>query len=532
MIRLRRSARYLLVAIAGGALVATIGTGPRSPVAVRAVQPDVYQATAASASIDTRSYQTGSPVDPAPAINTATPFASLTADNSPRTEAHAAYAEPPALAQAATGLNNVPVPYASQAEALCANCATPVIQNADGNGDVVLNGSRTEAGAGVAHAEAAPLVATSHASDGRLRIGADDQLKNLYDAAIGDIYAQLNKPAPSPAPPSPPPPLNSPPPCATLTAPGAPSPLSVCPAALPLVQTAVQTGASDALTTITTSDQGTVLDTVSSIAGTQLLDGLITIGTIRTEVRATGDGSDAHSKVTALNDIQRVCVLNDCSFSITAGGICKAGDSLQACANDPFNQQLRQEGINVCRLGTASAGEGTPLVTGTAAGVLVEFHALADSKNNITPDPGYYKGFQGDCAAGAPVPRSDFAGGVSSYNIIGESSAQLFTRVFPTCSACSATTTDVGAAGSTDTSLVISGAPAIPGVTTVTSPGGAPASVVKKPAQNGAANAGAIVQLSPGHDRRPLLLAAFAAFELVLLLNLTAIARSRRRVGA
>src|SRR5260370_825225 len=96
--------------------------------------------------------------------------------------------------------------------------------------------------------------------------------------------------APSPAPPSPPPPLNSPPPCATLTAPGAPSPLSVCPAALPLVQTAVQTGASDALTTITTSDQGTLLDTVAGIAGTQLLDGLITIATLRTERRAMGDG--------------------------------------------------------------------------------------------------------------------------------------------------------------------------------------------------------------------------------------------------
>ena len=538
--RLRTTARWAIVALTVGFMVFALQRGPSTPVVARAQQPDVYQVTAMSAAADTRHYQTGSPVDPAPAINTAVPLTSIVADNGPKTDAHAAFAEPPQTAQAATGLQNVPVPYPTQVEALCANCAAPVVNTAEGDTDQTLDGSRVQTGGGSAHAQAAPLAATADAANGRQTIGPDDQVKNLYDAAISDVYSQvINKPAPSasPQPPGVPPPFNQPPPC--QPAPGplpslAPSASQICPATLPLTGVLARTSTSDSTTTVLTSDAGTVVDSAASLGGTQILDGLVTIGAIRTEVKASGDGVDAHSTISATTDVTDVCVGTVCNLSLTAAGICSQADaaSVPACVDDPTNQQLRGHGINVCRLGTATSGEKTSTVTGTASGVLVEFHAQGTASNGYAPDPTYFDGEKGLCLAGSPTPRPGYSG-INSYTVLGESSAQLFTRSFPTCASCGSPTEALPV--SIDTTgtngLII---PGVPGstVTTITNGAAGSASAPRPNPAGAARTAFGTPQISttaaPLSDRRPLELAAFGLLEVVLLGNLTMMAAMRR----
>ena len=534
--RLRTTARWAVVVLALGFMLFALQRGPSSAVGVHAQQPDVYQVTAMSAAADTRHYQTGSPVDPAPAINTAIPLTSIVADNAPKTDAHAAFAEPPQTAQAATGLQNVPVPYPTQVEALCANCATPVINTAEGDTDQSLDGSRIQSGGGSAHAQAAPLAAVADAANGRQTIGPDDQVKNLYDAAVSDAYSQvINKPAPSasPAPPGVPAPFNQPPACQTAPAPVpsvAPSAGQVCPSTLPLADVLARTSSSDSRTTVDTGDAGTVVDSFASLGDTQILDGLITIGAIRTEVKATGDGVDAHSTITATTDVLDVCAGTVCNLSITAAGVCPMAEAsnVQLCTNDPINQQLRQNGINVCRLGTATSGSKTSTVTGTAAGVLVEFHAQGTASNGYAPDGTYFNGEKGLCLAASPTPRPGYSG-INSWTVLGESSVQLFTRTFPTCTSCGSSeealpiSLDNGSPGET--------IPGVPGstVTTITNPG-ASGSAPRNPGAGGAAFGTPRISTTAAAlpDRRPLELAAFALLEVVLLGNLTMMAAMRR----
>ena len=528
--RLRTSARWLVVILALGLMLVSLRHGPSAPVSVRAQQPDVYLATASSAATDTRTYETGSPVDPAPLVNTATPLASITADNSPRTEAHAAYSEPPGAAQAATNLENVPIPYATAAESLCVACARPVVHDAEGSATQTLDGSRIDVQGGNAHTEAGLAAATAIATNAEQRVGPLDQLAQLYDSAVADIYGALDKPAapglPPPVPPvtvpSPPPALTSPPPCVSPPTGGIPS---LCPGSAPASGSVVDTAANDARTTITVDSTGTVVDTTSAINGSRLLGGLISIASIRTEVVARGDGKPGDSKVDASNDVEGVCVLGDCSYTITANGVCKRAEAAvsEACANDPINQALRGDGLNVCRLNTATSGGRTEVVTGNAAGVLVEFHAYIVSGTRH-PDSHYYDGYAGDCSSGAPVPRAHYNGD-SSFTILGESSAQLFTRLLPACTICGqqaivapGQTSSEPNGGTTTSSISVGGGDAVqsgghgtPGVAlgtpTLTSSGG----------RSG--------------DDRPLELAALAMLEIVLLGNISTIARLRRRLA-
>src|SRR5207302_1329593 len=162
--------------------------------------------------------------------------------------------EPPTSVQAVSNVNGVAFPSLTQAEALCANCSTPVVQDADGNMDQHINGTRITLAGGRAHAAATKLTATGDASNGVQSVGA--------------------------------------------------------------------------------------LDPLSSISATRLLNGLISIATISTEVKAVGDGTPQGTRVTATNDLQGVCVNLDCGYSITTAGICKSGSSL--CGSDPVNQALRQ----------------------------------------------------------------------------------------------------------------------------------------------------------------------------------------------
>lgn len=541
--RIRSSARWVLVAIAVAALLVAVQRGPRNPVTAHAAAPDVYQASAASAAQDTRNYQTGSAVDPAPAANTAQPLTSLTANNSPSTGAHAAYAEPPQTAQAASGLQNVPVPYTTQADALCVACTSPVTKDADGNTDQNLNGSRLQTGSGHAHVSAAAQQATAEASNGKQTAGADDQITNLYNAAVFDVYGQINKPAPSASPgqptvPPPPSALASPPACQSVPQPAPSSAPSVCPGVLPETGVLAQSGSSTSRATIAPDPVtgAMVLDSVATSNDNQIADGLITIGSVRVEVRGTGDGTAGNSRITATNDIQHVCVGGDCHYSITPEGICTNPGNVQACENDPVNQSLRKNGINVCRLGTATSGDRSSTVTGSALGVLVEFHAVGTANNGYNPDPSYYDNQQGLCSPSPPTPRPGYAG-LSSYTIIGEASAQLFTRSFPTCTACSAqesvpqpvsldtggtstVTTLPGAAGSTQTITTTLG-----GGTGAPLTGTSPANRSSAP---GTLQPEIATSAPLGPDHRPLELAAFAMLEVVLLGNLTAISRLRR----
>src|SRR6266567_3382294 len=113
---IRTTARLVMVALTVGGLLLVLNTGPRATIPVHATQPDLFFVTASSAALDTRNYSSGSPTDPAPAANTAIPLASISADNGPTMDSHAAYVEPPTVAQAATHLNNVPIPYPTQVD--------------------------------------------------------------------------------------------------------------------------------------------------------------------------------------------------------------------------------------------------------------------------------------------------------------------------------------------------------------------------------------------------------------------------------
>jgi len=511
---MRSLARWSMVALAVVAMIATIGTGPKNALPAHATQPDVYQVTAGSAAIDVDGYQTGCPVDPAPCLNTAAPLTSVGANNQPQTVAHAAYVEPPTLAQSATNLNNIPVPYVTQSDALCANCGSPVVRDADGNFSQDLNGRRLSAGAGRAHAEADKLAAMADASNGRQTIGSPDQLTNLYNALISDVYSQVvNHPGNTP----PPKPFNAPPPCQTVGP--APAPYnSVCVSQLPLVSVMAQTGASESHSSVTTDTNGTAVDTTSDAHATQLLDGLISIALIRTEVKAVGDGTDAGTKVVSTNAVNGVCVAGNCGFTITSDGICKTGAVL--CSNDPLNQGLRNAGFNVCRLSTAT-GQSHTTATGDAQGIVLEWHLRSTPSGGSAPDPDYYRTFGSDCEPAPSVPHATFSG-VSFYVKIGRSEAQVFTNSFPAVQAVvplvAPLTGELGVAEQPGySSTVINNASGGGGG------GGGGRVVVRVPVVPEVS-----ASVSGLHDRRPLLLAVFGLLELVLLSNLTAMALARR----
>jgi hypothetical protein len=511
---MRSIARWSMVALAVVAMIATVGSGPRNALQAHATQPDVYQVSAGSAAFDVDGYQTGCPVDPAPCANTAIPLTSVGANNQPQTVSHAAYVEPPTLAQSVTNLNNVPVPYATQTDALCANCGAPVVHEADGNFEQDLNGRRISTGAGRAHSAADKLAAVADASNGQQTIGSPDQLTNLYNALVSDVYSQVvNRPGNPP----PPKPLNSPPPCQTLGP--APSPYnSVCPSQLPQVSVMAQTGASESHSAVSTDTNGTTTDTWSDAHATQLLDGLISIALVRTEVKAVGDGTDAGTKVVSTNEVAGVCAAGNCGLTITSTGICAQGAPV--CSNDPLNQSLRQAGFNVCRLSTAT-GQSHTTATGDAQGIVLEWHLRNTPNGGSSPDPDYYRTFGGACEAAPSVPHGTFAG-VSFYVKIGRSEAQIFSNSFPACTLCNA----------------VAPLP-LPGESVLSGQPGFSSTVINNSSGGGAGGgAGRVIRVPviPGvsasvnglHDRRPLLLAVFGLLELVLLSNLTALALARR----
>ena len=499
---MRSTARLLLIALTVVGLLLVLNTGPRAPIAAHATQPDLYSVNAMSAAMDTRNYQSGNSLDPAPVINTALPIASMTADNSPATEAHAAFVEPPGVAQAATGLENVPVPYPTQADALCSACTRPIIRDADGQVAEDFNGGRISTGGGRAHVEADQYAGVAQASNARSSVSPLDQAITLYNALITDLYNNAGGLPGAP--------------CAPVPAPGVVSGNQVCTGALPDVSVLAEAGASYARTTVATDGNGTVVDTTANLQDAQLLDGLVTIGSIVTDVHSSGDGTPAHTSVRATTTVTGVCAAGDCTVSLTADGICHMVN--QVCAEDPINDQLRSEGFNICRLNTGSTQSGTTS-TGSAAGVVVEWHAKQDG-SNYAPDPTYYKTYGTACEPAPPAVHAGFYG-LSSYTILGESSAQEHTDLAPTCTACS-TGTGTGA-------TVIPGEPPVPPIpgsstTTITNnvavPGPGSTRLVAGPA-----GATAIAGLK---DRRGLLLAVFGLLELIMLSNLTAMAMARR----
>ena len=514
---MRMTARLILIAVTVVGLLLVMNTGPRHTIQAHATQPDLYSVSASSAAMDTRNYDSGNPLDPAPAGNTAIPLASVTAANGPMTAAHAAFVEPPGAAQAATQLNNVPIPYPTQVDALCAACAKPVVRDADGQVAQDLDGGRVSTGAGRAHAAADKLAGLAQASNGRQSVGPLDQATNFYDALVYDLYnAVINKPGNPP----PPAPVPSPPcvPSGGLPLPGATGG-QVCTSTLPEVGVLAEAGASYARTAVTTSDvDGTVVDTTANLQDVDLLDGLVSIGSIVTTVHSSSDGTAARTMVKADNTIQRVCVGGDCSFSITAQGICQ---QVQVCAEDPVNDALRSEGFNICRLGTGSTQDGTT-VTASAAGVVLEWHAKATG-GSYSPDPTYYADFGGACAPSASAPRTGFYG-ISSYVILGESSGQEHTDLFPTCTVCTTVVQSLQnfepgippippAPGNSTTTITNT----IPGTAT-SGTGGTTQTVVRT----------APTAIAGLKDRRGLLLAVFGFLELILLSNLTAMALARR----
>lgn len=507
---IRTTARLCAVGLAAMTGLLLFHGGPRSEIPSAAAAPDVYNVSAMSSVVDTRSYQTGSPVDPAPAVNTAIPLASISADNGPKAEAHAAFVEPPATAQAATGLQNIPVPYPTQVEALCAACSAPVVRDAEGQVDQSIDGARVRTGGGHAHAEADTTSSLADGSNGFTSVGPLDQVSDLYNALVYDLYSQvIDKPGSTP----PPAPLNSPPPCQPGPAPVGP----VCPSTLPLVNTLVQTGVTEAHTTMSTTSAGTVVDTVATARDLQLVDGLITVASVVTEVRTTGDGTDKGTTISARNDISGVCVGGDCSYSITADGICKQVGGL--CANDPVNQGLRSQGINVCRLGTSTSHSGTNAV-GTAAGIIVEFHARTVNGSS-SPDPTYYANYGGACEPLPPTPHADFDG-ISSYAVVGESSAQATTASFPACDVCGGSgLVPLPASGNGGSGATLGGT-----TTTSFGSGGTAQGGALPRTRVAATTAG--VGIAGLRERRGLLLAVFGLLELVMLTNLTATALARR----
>ncbi len=520
---MRRGARWALItaAVAMMVLVLAIPFGGNGGGRASAAAPDVYQVVAGSSVVDTDLFQTGAPTDPAPLGNTAFPLTSVTADNQPQAEAHAAFVEPPASLQAAANLNHVQVPYPTQAEALCANCSNPVAQSADGNLDQHINGTRITLGAGHAQATATKLGATGDASNGVQTVGALDQLAGLYSGAITALYSDvINKPGQTP----PPAPLNSPPACQRAPKSVLSPDQQVCPAAPPPVSLVAETGGSSSHSSVLTDGGGTVVDTLSNLTATRLLNGLISIATIGTEVRASGDGTPAGTRVDATNNIQGVCVNGDCQYSITASGICKAGATV--CANDPLNQALRTQGFNVCRLSSSTARVGTRVV-GDAQGILVEWHVLTTRDGRNVPDPDYYRSF-GDsaCEPGLSNPHAGFTG-TSLYVKLGRSEAQLFSDSFPAFSggvtAPQSPVTGVGVSAPVGGGGSVSGGGGSTGFGGSSSPGTGGGRQLRP---LGTAEVGA--SLDGVKDRRPLLLSVFGLLEVILLCNLTAMALSRR----
>ncbi len=338
---MRQGARLALVAVVTVIMVFALAlpTGLRGTERAGAVAPDVYQVTAGSSVIDTDSFQTGV-ISPSPFFNTAFPLTSVTSNNQPLAEAHAAFLEPPQSAQAASNLNNVAIPYPTQAEALCANCDTPLSEDADGNIDQHINGTRITLGAGHAHAQSNKLTAFGDASNGVQTIGSLDQLTTLYTEAVASFYANVvNHPGSTP----PPKPLNAPPGCADAPQSALTPNKQVCPAAPPTVSVVAQTGGSSSHSQVVTDDNGTAVDTLSNVSATKLFNGLIYIASIATEVKALGDGTSAGTRVDATNAIQGVCVNNDCHYSITTQGICKSGSS--ACENDGVQPGAAHAGL-------------------------------------------------------------------------------------------------------------------------------------------------------------------------------------------
>jgi hypothetical protein len=553
---MRATARWGMVAAALAVMIAVLGTGPRAAQPVRATQPDVYQALGGSSAVNVMGFQTGSPVDPAPAVNEAFPLTSITADNGPASTAHAAYLEPPGTAQAATGLNNVPVPYATAVDAQCNACGTPRTADADGNVDLPLDGTRVQASAGRAHAQANQTAAIAAASDGEQTVAPFDQIRTLVDALAEDLYTEvINKPSspstpiaqglPTPPQGTPPPPVSTllaRPPCVTSPAsPSSPLPQAlstfdtVCSDDLPFHNELVSADASDATTQVVTDTEGTVIHSSSQLDGVRLIDGLISIGTIRTDVTADGDGTAKGTTIDARTDVLHVCIGDDCSYSLTAAGICKDGESLGACQNDQLNQSLREHGFNICRLGTSSTRHNTDTAA-SASGVLVEFHAMAVPAppppgqlpaqiqqlipgSTYTPDPTYYGSSL--CEAAPPAPHAGWSG-ISVYAILGSSSAQLHTDLFPPLTSTveeitNATVPELPASSSTTTIINnVNGGGVYPGSTPVRAQ---PPSYAAVYGGNGVA----------GHDRRPLMLTVFGLLEVILMSNLTAMARARRR---
>ncbi|HEX3604770.1 MAG TPA: hypothetical protein VH134_02520 [Candidatus Dormibacteraeota bacterium] len=488
-----------------------------------AVAPDVYQVTAGSSVVDTDAFQTGV-ISPSPFFKTAFPLTSVTSNNEPLSEAHAAFLEPPTVAQAASNLNNIAIPYPTQAEALCANCSTPLSQDADGNVDQHINGTRITLGAGHAHAESTKLTALGEASNGVQTVGALDQLTGLYTQAVSSFYANVvNHPGSTP----PPKPISEKPGCQQAPQSALTPDKQVCPAAPPAVSVVAQTGGSSSHSQVITDDNGTIVDTLSNLTATRLFNGLIYISSIATEVRAAGDGTAKGSTVSATNAIQGVCVNNDCNFSITAAGICKTG--AVDCGNDPVNMGLRQQGFNLCKLSAQTARAGNSVV-GDASGLLLEWHVKNDGKGNQAPDPEYYKSFGNSaCENGIATPHEEFAG-TSFYLKLGRSEAQLTTRSFPTfggsfpsndnsTAGAGTTATGTGTTGSTGTggSSTLGGGTPVLGPTT----GGA-----HPPVPLGSVSA--VASLDGVKDRRPLLLSVFGLLEVILLCNLTAMALARR----
>jgi len=268
---------------------------------------------------------------------------------------------------------------------------------------------------------------------------------------------------------------------------------------------------------VITSGSGTVVDTTANLQDVSLLDGLVTIGSIVTAVHSSGDGSPAHTAIQANTTIQQVCILGDCKdYSITAAGICQTAGSV--CAEDPINDQIRSQGFNICRLNTGSTQTGTTS-TGSAEGIVVEWHAKATG-GSYAVDPDYYKTYGGACEPAPASPHNGFYG-ISSYAVLGESSAQEHTDVFPACLACS-TGTGTGP-------LIVPGTegqPPIPGSssTTITNNVAIPGAI--RPGQT--VLVGTPAALEGLKDRRGLLLAVFGLLELIMLSNLTAMAMARR----
>lgn len=521
---MRRSARWALVTVATAVMVLVLAFpfGARGTEHAGAVAPDVYQVTAGSSVIDTDAFQTGV-ISPSPFLNTAFPLTGVTSNNQPLAEAHAAFLEPPQSAQAASNLNNVAIPYPTQAEALCANCDTPLSQDADGNIDQHINGNHITLGAGHAHAQSNKTTAFGDASNGVQTVGSLDQLTTLYTQAVSSFYANVvNHPGSTP----PPKPLNAPPGCQPAPQSALTPDKQLCPAAPPVVSLLAQTGGSSSHSQVITDDNGTAVDTLSSVTATKLFNGLIYIASIATEVKASGDGTAPGTTVAATNAIQGVCVNGECGYSITTQGICKQGSS--ACENDGVNQSLRKQGFNLCRLSAQTAKSGSSVV-GDASGLLLEWHVKNDGQGHQAPDPDYYKSF-GDsaCENGLASPHDTFAG-TSVYLKVGRSEAQLTTKSFPGFSGGGLpdqTTSTSGSATGGAASTGTGGAYTLGGGTPVNLGGLPSTGSARQPAPLGTQAVGA--SLEGVKDRRPLLLSVFGLLEVILLCNLTAMALSRR----